>query len=68
MRKGSKMSENQENQKAPQTQTKSVNVNFLRIGLLPLLFASCFATGNCETCGYDRDYVGDLIDMQGEEE
>ncbi len=58
------MSENKENQKTTQSQTKtkSINVNLLRIGLLPLLFASCFATGNCETCGYDRDYVGDLID------
>ena len=35
-------------------------------GLVVVAFVFMFATGNCEFCGGDRDYVGDAIDALGE--
>lgn len=54
------------------TEEKEVNVEkTVRYSLFPSLLVCMFVllalTGNCSTCGLDRDYLGDTIDTWREE-
>lgn len=49
----------------PESKPKRVKMNFnigTRLGFGTLLMLVVVSTGNCETCGFDRDYVGELIE------
>ena len=46
-------------------QKQGVSVNFgFWPGLLTAIFLLLGLTGNCATCGLDRDYLGDYIDAK----
>ncbi len=49
----------------PKPKPKRVKMNFnigTRLGFGTLLMLVVVSTGNCEAFGFDRDYVGELIE------
>lgn len=42
----------------------SNNVNVSFVGLFGIMFTLMFLTGNCESCGGKRNYVGEYMDNQ----